>query len=289
MISIIIPAHDEASVIGRCLESMLSGARSDELEIVVSCNGCTDDTASIARGFGAPVRVVETATASKSAALNLGDETAKSFPRFYADADIVLPIESLRAVAEVLRTGGVLAAAPRMEVDLTGRSWAVRAYYEIWRRLPYHRSGMIGSGVYALSEEGRTRFKAFPKIISDDGFVRSLFDDGERATVESCAFTIAAPATVGDLIKIKTRSRLGLFELAQRFPELAARDRKDYTSAAREILRSPRLWPCLMVYTVVFLVTRFRASRQMRNLSSYRWERDESSRRLQRGSGVSDA
>src|SRR4051812_46956466 len=99
MISIVIPAHNEAAVIGRCLSGLTQGAAPGELEIIVVCNGCTDGTAHIARSFGQDVRVVETQIASKAAALNLGDEVASGFPRFYVDADVRLPLDSVRAVA----------------------------------------------------------------------------------------------------------------------------------------------------------------------------------------------
>ena len=57
-ISVVIPAHDEEAVVGRCLAALLDGARPGELDVVVVCNGCTDATADIARGFGRGVRVV---------------------------------------------------------------------------------------------------------------------------------------------------------------------------------------------------------------------------------------
>ncbi len=57
--SVVIPAHDEAAVIGRCLDALFTGFEPGELDVVVVCNGCTDDTASAARASGHPVRVVE--------------------------------------------------------------------------------------------------------------------------------------------------------------------------------------------------------------------------------------
>src|SRR5687767_1459502 len=144
MISVIIPAHNESKVIGRCLSALTAGAGESELEVIVVCNGCTDDTAALSRQFPASVRVIETDVPSKSNALNLGDRAASGFPRFYVDADVVLPIESVREVARVLEQGVVLAAAPRIEFDLSKRGWAVRAFYDVWSRLPYCREGMVG-------------------------------------------------------------------------------------------------------------------------------------------------
>ena len=125
-ISVVIAAHDEERVIARCLEAMLQGAGAEELEIVVVCNGCTDLTADVARGYAArAVRVMETPVASKTSALNLGETEVVGFPRFYVDADVTLPLTSIRRIAARLE-GGALAASPVMTVDLRGAGAAVR-------------------------------------------------------------------------------------------------------------------------------------------------------------------
>jgi cellulose synthase/poly-beta-1,6-N-acetylglucosamine synthase-like glycosyltransferase len=49
---VLIPAHDEASVIGDCLASIGADKRARDLVLVVA-DRCTDETASIARRFGA--------------------------------------------------------------------------------------------------------------------------------------------------------------------------------------------------------------------------------------------
>jgi cellulose synthase/poly-beta-1,6-N-acetylglucosamine synthase-like glycosyltransferase len=51
---VLIPAHNEESVISRCLEAIRADVRERDLVLVVA-DRCTDDTASIARGFGASV------------------------------------------------------------------------------------------------------------------------------------------------------------------------------------------------------------------------------------------
>src|SRR5680860_1419657 len=65
MISVVIPAHNEAGVIRRCLTTLLDGVEPGALDVVVACNGCSDDTAAIARSIDPTVRVVETDVASK--------------------------------------------------------------------------------------------------------------------------------------------------------------------------------------------------------------------------------
>ena len=278
-IAVVIPAHNEARVIGRCLEALTSGTDPSHLDIVVVCNGCDDDTADQARAVAGPIRVIETPIASKAHALNAGDTTVTGFPRFYVDADVVITGEAIRLIASRLQ-GKILAASPTMDLDLSRSSWPVRAYYRIWTRLPYVREGMMGVGVYAVSEEGRRRFDAFPDVISDDGYVRMLFGPTERTRVDRATVRVTAPVRFGDLLRIKTRSRLGLYQLHARYSEIASReqDSKSYSGALGTVLFRPWLWPHAGVYLAVQLATRRRAQRQFASVDSYVWERDTSSR-----------
>jgi glycosyltransferase involved in cell wall biosynthesis len=282
-ISVVIAAHNEEDVVGRCLDALLQPPWRADLEIVVVCNGCTDQTAEVARARKG-VRVVETPKPSKTTALNIGDGAVTGFPRFYVDADIALPFESVRRIASRLAKGDALAAAPTMEVDLRGANIAVRAYYRVWMRLPYVREGMIGVGVYALSEEGRRRFTTFPDVIADDGYVRMLFSSSERARIDDAPVRVYAPARLSDLIRITTRSRLGRYELQRRFPELVARERttKSYGNALGTIVVRPWLWPAALSYAIVVLQSHRRARAQTASIDNYVWERDLSSRQRNR-------
>src|SRR6476659_6853296 len=91
--AVVIPAHDEAAVIGRCLRSIEAAVRERDLEVVVVCNGCADATADVAASFPW-ARVVEIDEASKPAALRAGDRAVSAFPRVYLDADVVVPATS---------------------------------------------------------------------------------------------------------------------------------------------------------------------------------------------------
>jgi len=146
MISIIIPAHNEGPVIARSLRAMTDCAELGELDVIVVCNGCSDNTATVARGFGSPVRVIETDVAGKTHALNLGDRAAFGFPRVYADADVVIRIDSIRKLAARLQQGNILAVAPTPEFDFSGCSCAVRACFDVRSSLPSANHGIGGSG-----------------------------------------------------------------------------------------------------------------------------------------------
>ena len=111
--SVIVPAHNEARVIGRLLGPLVSDAAPDELNVIVVANGCTDNTADVAASFGPLVRVLSIPVPSKREALVAGDKAARGFPRIYADADVELGTADVRLLDAALRRPGVLAAAPQ--------------------------------------------------------------------------------------------------------------------------------------------------------------------------------
>ena len=55
------PCAQRGAVIRRCLDALFAGVAPGELDVVVVCNGCADDTAALARSSGHPVRVIESA------------------------------------------------------------------------------------------------------------------------------------------------------------------------------------------------------------------------------------
>jgi len=272
-ISVVIPAHDEQSVIGRCLKALLSGSAAAELDIVVVCNGCHDRTAEVARQVAPSAKVLELPIASKVAALNTGDRHARYFPRFYVDADVELPVESLRRTAEVLRVPGVLCAAPTPVFNLAGRPWAVRAFYDVWKKIPYMTDGMVGSGVYALSERGRERFGVFPPVTNDDQYVSQLFEGSERVSVPDACFVVHPPFKLAGLIAMRARAYRGNRELARSGLALFAPPQSGTGVALRQALH-PRFAPSVGAYLCVNLVARLRARARRR----FEWERDESAR-----------
>ena len=275
--SVVIPAHNEKMVIERCLRSVLAEPRPDDLEVVVVCNGCSDETAQISRDFDEAVSVVETDVPSKSNALNLGDEAASSFPRMYLDADIELGPGALKATFDAIKDP-VHASAPRPIFDTSGASLPVRMFYAAWKRVPYFNESMIGSGVYAMSEEGRSRFDRFPDIIADDGFARLQFTSSERRSVPSATFVVRTPHRLKELIGIKSRVVAGTDELHETFPDLAAREETTRSMGLAHVILRPHLWPCFTVYAFVKRAIRQRVRNKGKAGNLSQWDRDESSR-----------
>lgn len=277
MISIVVPAHNEGSVIARTLSQWVTAPLSEEIGVVVVCNGCTDDTATIARRFEPTVHVVESEIASKIHALNLGEQMSSGFPRIYVDADIHISIDAIRALARRLAQGDVLAVAPTANINLTGCSWLVRKYYDIRSRLPSSREGIGGSGVYALSEAGRKRFGKFPEVTADDTYVRLQFCANERETLPDVTSTVFPPRSGLQLIAVRTRTYRGTFDLAQRFPELQGNKGESNDRKLLALFTKPKLWPGLLIYCLINVVARYRATLGLRR-GAHLWQRDETSR-----------
>lgn len=276
MISVIVPAYNEEAVIARAVRALTEGALPGELEVLVVCNGCTDTTAQVAAAVPGPVKVIETPVGSKTHALNLGDKAAAGFPRFYIDADVFITLESIRRMADALSETGALAAGPAVKVDLSRASWAVRAFYQIDDQLWAGGDGIGHSGVYAISRAGRNRFGDFPSIMGDDAFVKRQFSESERLGVPQALSVVTPPSSFWGLVRIKTRSHLGNYELARRHPELL--EGKRHGRGLFKLAKDPRHWLALGVYVLVKTLARARARWQLSRGSSPVWERDDSSR-----------
>ena len=279
MATVIVPAHNEARVIGRLLGQLVSGAGPGELDIIVVPNGCTDETAEVAASFGPPVRVLSIPVPSKREALRVGDDAARDFPRMYVDADVELRAEDARALASALRAPGALAASPRREMGMSGSPWPVRWYYEVWTRLPEVRAGLFGRGVVGVSSAGYQRLGGLPPLMSDDLAVSLLFAPHERTIVPDARVVVHAPRTLGDLLRRRTRVATGVTELerVESAPTSTAR------TAPMDLLtiigREPRMAPRVAVFLAVTVLARLRAGRATRRRDYSTWLRDESSRR----------
>jgi glycosyltransferase involved in cell wall biosynthesis len=277
--SVIIPAHDEAAILGGSLARLLEGDPDDELELIVVANGCSDATAEVARRASSRIRVIEIDAASKIAALNAGDEAATTYPRAYLDADVEIGATTLLALGDRLTTGPALVASPRLTVDTTGASLPVRQYYRVWEQSEYRSRGHIGSGVYVLSQEGRARFGRFPDVIADDRFVQQLFAPHERLVAEDLRFSVRAPRHFGALVRRAERIAQGNAQLARLHPEVAgASSATRFVPLLRRVLARPALWSAFPAYLVGYAVPKMNARRRARSGKLGGWNRDETTR-----------
>jgi glycosyltransferase involved in cell wall biosynthesis len=275
--SVVIAAHNEEAVLGRCLHRLLTGAEPDEFEVIVVANGSTDATTQVARAVRG-VTVVELAIASKSAALNAGDAAATGFPRLYLDADIELTPAGVRALAAAV-TGSdgagqaVLAATPRRLLDTSGRPLLVRAYFAVNARLPAFRDALFGRGAIVVARAGRARFDRFPAMMADDLFLDSLFEAGEKREVAQVAIVVATPRRTRDLLRRLTRVRAG--NSALRVAGERIRRPRRASWLVHVVLPRPWLLPAGVCYAALTLTAAFAARGAT---SRTAWGRDESTR-----------
>jgi glycosyltransferase involved in cell wall biosynthesis len=267
--SVVIAAHNEAAVIGRCLDALLADPPPGGLDVTVVANGCTDATAAVA-ATRPGVRVLSLPEPGKAGALNAGDEVAVGFPRLYLDADIVLTPGSVPALIEAVE-GGLLAAAPGRRLDTKGRPLPVRAYYAINRRLPAFRDALYGRGAIVLSEKGRARFDRFPALHADDLYLDSLFEVGEKREVAGALSTVATPRRTADLIRRLVRVRAGNATMRAAGGS-AVRPARRSSWLKDVVLPRPWLAPAGLFYAAITLI----AERRSRTATD--WGRDESSR-----------
>ena len=279
MATVIVPAHNESAVIADCLGSIVG--QTDVEQVIVACNGCTDDTAEIVKSQFPAVCCLEIAKPSKVNALNVAEAKARelgsTFPIFYIDADTTLGPNAITRICRALETGSLLLAAPTPVDDVSNSSRPVKQYYRTWLELPYVKEGVIATCSYVITEQGRRRFDLFPNVINDDGYVRGQFRTHELANIRGAEIYIRAPKDVYSLIKIKTRARVGNMQLRDK-GLCMIQERRPYGSAIMRRVFNGHLVSS-MVYVGIASSIRVRAWLQKRSIDSYEWERDNSSRK----------
>ncbi|WP_194899031.1 glycosyltransferase [Catenulispora pinisilvae] len=280
MVSVVIPAHNEANVVGRLLSGLLADAAPGEFEIWVVANGCADDTAEIAAAFGS-VKVLITPRADKHAAMRLADEHAQGFPRLYVDADVELGSRDVRALAAAFDDPGVLAVGPSRAMPAKRLPWTVRWFYDVWDELPVVRAGLFGRGVVGLSREGCERLRALPPLLGDDLAASLLFEPDRRRVVAEATVVVHPPRTLGALLRIRTRALVSTLQAADD-PALTSASGTARTSLSdlRAIASAApvRNVPKVAWFLAVTVATKLRARRAVRAKDFRTWQRDDTSR-----------
>jgi len=107
MISFIVPAHNEAILIGRTLQAIQESAQeaAKPYEVIVVDDASTDDTRQIALRHGAQVLPVNFRRIA--ATRNAGGQAAIGEFLFFVDADTVVTVPAVRAAIRALRNGAV--------------------------------------------------------------------------------------------------------------------------------------------------------------------------------------
>ena len=173
MISFVIPAYNEALLLGGTLDAINGAARAvaEPFEVIVADDASTDGTAAVARARGA--RVVAVNRRQIAAARNAGAGAATGALLIFVDADTVVTPAAVRAALGAIRDGAASGGCGfRFDgrVPLYGRLLAAAA-------VPLYRVLGLASGCFLYCT--RDAFRAA------GGFDEGLFGAEEAAM--SCA------------------------------------------------------------------------------------------------------
>jgi len=229
-VSVLIPAHNEADWLPACLDALCAADPvAGPVEVIVVANGCTDDTAELARrkapafeARGWALRVLELAQGSKLAALNAGEAAARGAVLVYLDADVLISPPLLAQLAGALAEDAPRYASGMPQVTTSG-DWVTRHYTRFWQTTGFMTHGVPGFGVFAMNRAGRARWGDWPDIISDDTFARLNFRPEERIAVPA-PYDWPMIEGFAPLVRVRRRQDIGVAEVEQFFPDLMRND-----------------------------------------------------------------
>jgi glycosyltransferase involved in cell wall biosynthesis len=138
-ISVIIPAHNEAALIGRVVSAVLAQKPADaDLEVLVVDDGSTDETPAVARAAGARVVPLAGVQGNPAAARNRGAAAATGELLVFLDADC-LPAEGWLAALLGAHDRGAAAVGGALDLP-AGLSRSARCdYYCGWYHMHSRR------------------------------------------------------------------------------------------------------------------------------------------------------
>jgi glycosyltransferase involved in cell wall biosynthesis len=146
MVSFIIPAHNEAALIGATLTMLRASADTlvEPYEVIVVDDASTDATAAIARSHGATVVAVN--LRHIAAARNAGARAARGDLLVFVDADTLVPQATLRSALAAVRSGAIGGGA-RVRLERSGKAWARALWAVVW--LASHLALAAGCFIFA--------------------------------------------------------------------------------------------------------------------------------------------
>ena len=262
MLSVIIPASNEAGYIGACLTALFASGPMPAEAIVVA-NGCHDDTAAVARGCagqaasaGWGFKVIELAQGGKPNALNQGEAAAQGTIFAYLDADVQVSPALMGQLMAALHSEGPIYATGTARIP-PAKSAVTRAYARFWQCLPFAQSIAPGYGLFAVNASGRALWGPFPGIISDDTFVRLQFTPDHRRQVPA-PYDWPMIEGFAALTRVRRRQDAGVAEIALLYPGLMDHEGKADLGKAKLIGLALRDPVGFATYAAVSLAVRLR-------------------------------
>lgn len=226
VVTVVVAAHNEEANIGARIENILQcDYPRDRLGIVVACDGCTDRTASIARGYGG-VLVLDLPRQGKAGALNEGVRAASGEVLVFTDARQRFAPDALRQLVRRLYYPGIGAVGGELVlIDHEGAPQAMGAYWA-YEKLVRKLEAMVASplqcsgAIYAIRRE---HFVPMPAgLVLDDMWVPlHVVRKGYRIAFEPSAkaYDVVTPSYRREF-KRKVRTLAGNYQLIWMAPWL---------------------------------------------------------------------
>lgn len=279
-LSVVVPAYNESAVIEHTLSYLLADGRLVSTEVLVICNGCSDDTASLVSAFTQSnidlltdrkltIEVVETEVASKTNAINIGIERASGEYIILLDADIHVSGATLISLMQNLIETGKDLLSPSVSFDYEYASFWVREYYKVASTSSYNKRYRF-SNVIAMSKVGVKCLGPLPEVIADDEYLRRQFKQEQVSICEELNFCFACPTNARDLLSILTRIQRGNYQLAQ----LGVKDHMEM----EKVKVSAPSFSSFFIFSAFKLLSKLHALWQLKTGKAIVWEKDNSSR-----------
>ena len=111
MVTVVIPAYNEAQTIGKCLDSLVIQKTNKKFVVLVVDNNSTDGTADVAKSYATkiPVTVIFESQKGRGSARARGFEEAKTEIILSTDADTVVPNAWVETVTNILEDSNISA------------------------------------------------------------------------------------------------------------------------------------------------------------------------------------
>lgn len=127
LLSVIIPAHNEATTVKSTVDAVLERATTKQFEVVVVDAGSTDGTRDVLNDYGDKIRVVDHVDGGgRGPALNAGAKEAKGHLLFFVHADTLVPENFEALLRDELNDPRCELAAFGLETTLARESLVTR-------------------------------------------------------------------------------------------------------------------------------------------------------------------
>jgi biofilm PGA synthesis N-glycosyltransferase PgaC len=220
MISVLIPAHNEAGVLRECLDAVMAQTLPVD-QIVVVADSCTDDTVAVAASYGAVV--VETEQGGKAASQQVGLPYVRGDILVCIDADTVIDVDVVEKFVAELAAGSDATCANMLPMPQQGGFWvanrrfayALGRYWWRWSQAQVGRLMVLSGCAYALRTKTVRMIGGFPGelITCDMDLTWSLYRAGYKTTFchNALAYTYD-PETFAVYTKQMRRWASGFFQ-----------------------------------------------------------------------------